>query len=209
MNSAHSYRFTRAFDELIISAPTKESYQSLAFRVGDPQAFLEELPIAADEREAIAAITIIGDGIRVTAPVNWKLAAEPMIVQNPADFSIASIEDIEDIDLAKEIFSFSGSAAAVRFHDDKGLLSNQRIELLSGVRPNDWQGKTMSSYWPADELLKFKRALLKDGRVENYQYVAFLMTGQKAQYKVDARLAQYRGDLIRIVKSLSPAQIID
>lgn len=208
MSSAPPYHFTLLDDELILSVETNECYRDLAFKINDSESFLKELPLPEDERSVIKKITIIGEGIRVSVPANWKLLTTPMIVHRPTSPTIR-IPKIEDLDLATEIFSFEGSAAAVRFHDDKGLLSNERIELTSGIRPNDWQGKIMSSYWPEDELKRFKRDLLREGQVNNYRYVAYLMTGQKAAYEVNARLVFYRDELVRVVKSVIPAQVVD
>ena len=207
MFSYPSYHVSYLNEEIVIVASTDESFSGL---VQNAEEFFEDLSLCKEEKAQIRSITIIGgDQRKVTVPIKEMQKAinrsNAMIVHQSPTVQIPTIEDME---LLTEILSYEGSAAAVRFHDDKGLFSNQRIELTSGLRPNDWQGKTMSSYWIEEELSRFKRALLKDGRVSGYEYVAHLMTGAKAAYKVDARLAFYRGDLIRIVKNIIPAQVM-
>jgi hypothetical protein len=98
------------------------------------------------------------------------------------------------------LLNFPGGAAAVRFWDDSGIANNERVEATSGAHANDWVRIRNQDFWMPGELANFKQRLLQDRKLTNYSYTAFLVTGVKCKFTVDARLALVRGQLARIVK---------
>ncbi|MBD2364478.1 hypothetical protein H6G36_25450 [Anabaena minutissima FACHB-250] len=102
-----------------------------------------------------------------------------------------------------ECLSYDGACGIVRMEDNKGLFSNEKIIISSKASPNDWVGKNMADYWIKPELDTYISRLLKEGELRNYSYTAKLMNGENARLTVNARLVQWRGELARIVKTLS------
>lgn len=145
----------------------------------------------------IKCITIVNGDRKVSFPTNF--GGEINFMAQPEHFS-GRIVTVPDSELITEVLGFERSAYIIRFSDDRGLFSNEKIKF---IRPNDWQGINIANYWVADELGRFKQDLMKDVELRDYSYIAYLFTGEKAKFTVDARLANYRGDLVRVVKNKS------
>ena len=107
------------------------------------------------------------------------------------------------IDLIDECMGYDGACGIVRMSDHKGLFSNSQIILSSNAHPNDWLGKKMSDWWIQPELDKYLERLRHDGKLENYSYVAKMMTGENARLTVNARLIIWNGEPARLVKTIS------
>lgn len=125
-------------------------------------------------------------------PASTQLADPPNLIAVPTFHSL--------LELATELENFPGGATAVRFFDDASIACNNLVEATSGKRPNDWSKMAHRDYWNSDDLSLYKQRLLRDKRLTNYSYTAYLATGQKCLFTVDAFLSQFRGDLIRVVK---------
>ena len=106
-------------------------------------------------------------------------------------------------ELITECLSYDGACGIVRMSDHKGLFSNTQIVLSSNAHPNDWIGKKMSDWWIQPELDNYLKRLNEDGELRNYSYVAKMMTGEKAELMVDARLVLWNGEPVRLVKTIS------
>jgi|GEM_PF-4012715 len=111
---------------------------------------------------------------------------------------LVQVPTISEWDLFKEVAQFEGPAGVLLFWPDLGLLNNERIELSSDVLPNEWVRHNHVGDHIEDELRKYKSRLLREGHLKNYSYA----TKKHVKMTVDARLAMYRGDLIRIVKTI-------
>ncbi len=145
-------------------------------------------------------ITIVTGNRKISFPAttNIEYVAESTMAQQ--DTVLTRVRPISDEDLISEVLGCSDPTSVVRFSDNLGLFSNSRIEISSGAKPNDWVGKNMADYWMGEELSKFRSRLLSDLELRNYFYTAYLFTGEKANFTVNARLVVYRGDLVRVVK---------
>jgi hypothetical protein len=126
----------------------------------------------------------------------------PSIIFDDRDLRSRILAERED-EIIAEVMGYGNAAYIIGLLDDKGIFSNSRIHASSGIDPNKWVGNRLTKLWIDNELPKFKETLLKDINVSNYSYYAHLFTGQKARFTVDARLTYFRGDPVRIVKTLA------
>lgn len=106
-------------------------------------------------------------------------------------------------DLIRECLACNGACGIIRMSDHKGLFSNEKITYSSNAHPNDWIGKNMANWWHEDELNPYIERLMREGQLNNYSYVAKLMSGEDARLTVDARIVNFRGESARIVKTLN------
>lgn len=148
----------------------------------------------------------IGTGSEVwcSLPVPIVLGLSSTIMSQSQQNTISSdIPLIFPLELYQELYSFPGSASALLFFDNSGIASNDNVKSSSGVSANKWLSLRHEDYWPKEELTNYKRRLLAEKTLVGYEYVAYLTTGEKCRFNVDARLARLRRDdesLIRIVK---------
>lgn len=149
-------------------------------------------PINILEIEKITLV-IAKTQIKLSFPINKKMP------DNNTKIIIPQAQD----DAMIECLSYDGACGIVRMADHKGLFSNEKIIISSKAHPNDWVGKNMADYWIKPELDTYIFRLLREGELRNYSYVAKLMNGENARLTVNARLIEWRGDLVRIVKTLS------
>lgn len=155
---------------------------------------------AAEIGASRITLILMGSAWRHSLLVNNFPIAPTIMNQNPTtDTRVLTIPEWE---LKKELCEFQGvgGAKVVRFADNQSIDCNERVELSSGVRPNDWLKLDHRSLWVPEEFSTFKDNLVKNIELRNYPYVAYLANLQKCRFVVDARLAIYRGDLVRIVK---------
>jgi hypothetical protein len=119
--------------------------------------------------------------------------------------SCSQIIAIPELELVQEVLRYPNPSSIVRMDDDKGLFANSHIRKASGIDPNQWVGKKMSSYWIEEELERYKRILLKERTLQRFSYTAYLFSGEPASFTVDASLVQFNGELCRWVRVLDCA----
>lgn len=118
----------------------------------------------------------------------------------PKSMVHSSILVIPEAEIISEIMKYPNPSSLVEFATDKGLFTNTHIEKSSGAKFSEWIGTNQGTYWIPDELQRFKRLLLKEKELTNFEYQAFFYTGEAASFKVDARLVRFNGDLCRWVR---------
>jgi hypothetical protein len=188
---------------LIIVCPTTAILAKLAkFRKFLPEALMscgEEIKISLAQKN-IKHITIAVKGRRTFFPVDLDKRVLTMnaVIKIPPRQLLVPV-----IDLIDECMEYDGACGIVRMSDHKGLFSNSQIILSSNAHPNDWLGKKMSDWWIQPELDKYLERLRHDGKLENYSYVAKMMTGENASLTVNARLIIWNGEPARLVKTIS------
>jgi hypothetical protein len=188
-----------ANENLLIHCPNDEIWRELVKNYKD---ILKFVPCKKDAN----CITIATKERRVSFPLNpsYRLHLPNMnIIQEVKTDLRSRIPSEREEDIIAEVLGYEGAAYIIRVSDDNGLLSNSRIQQSSGTNPNDWVGKRISNYWIEEELLRYKQTLMREVSLSNFSYVAYLFTGEAARFTVDARLTYYRGDLVRLVKSLA------
>lgn len=191
-------------DSSILMVPPVDQGQKHYEFIGNELRLRRKKFIKAAQQSSIKHITIMVRGGKqeytvpqFSNPHDLIMHSESGIV-TPTSPKIQTVTD--NFELFKEVYSWEGSASILRMSDNRGLFSNQRVELASGVRPNDWLKLKHEDYWPADELSKYIKNLHSKVEMRGYQYTARLITGVLCQYVVDVRLIFYNGDLARLVK---------
>lgn len=180
-------------NDLLIICPTDRVFKAVYLR-------RKQIIRLVGKFVRFSEITIVTGNRKVSFPANTNIEYVAGFAMTQQDTILTRVRSISDGDLIPEVLGCSDPTSVVRFDDNLGLFSNSRIEISSGAKPNDWVGKNMADYWIGEELSKFRNSLLRDLELRNYSYTAYLFTGEKAKFTVNARLVVYRGDLVRVVK---------
>lgn len=164
----------------------------------------QSLKKAAASVEA-SRITLRSIGSEYRRSLLVRLSSTTSTIMNqtePQQHTDSRILTISEWDLKKELCQFDGTGGAkvVRFFDDQSIDCAGSVELSSGVPSNDWIRLDHKSLWIPEEFSTFKSKLMSEVELKNYPYTAYLANGQKCRFVVDARLSNYRGNLVRIVK---------
>ena len=124
----------------------------------------------------------------------------PFMQRDKQAMTNKDILKMSEADLIAEIMKYPKPSSLVRMKDDKGIFTNSLVRQSSGISPNNWIGKQMSNYWIEEELERYKRLLLLEKKLINFEYSAFFFTGQAANFTVESRLINFNGDLCRWVR---------
>lgn len=190
-----------ANEEVLIYCPTWQNAHALFLR---KKYFLK---VAAEVRASRITFTSLQDGplgkyYKRSAKVQSILASTIMPQNLPKTSQDSRILTISEWDLKQELCQFQGAGGAkvIRVFDNQSIDCAGNVEKSSGVKSNDWLRLDHASLWIPEEFSNFKSELISKVELRNYSYVAHLADLQKCRFVVDARLAFYRGDLVRIVK---------
>ena len=181
--------------ELLIVCPSDKVFRGVYLR----RKYIIQL---IQKSAKFSEITIVAGDRKISFPAITDVEFVVASTMIQPDTVLTRVKSISDEDLIPEVLGCQYPASVVRFSDNLGLFSNSLIERSSGAKPNDWVGKNMADYWVGEELSRFRTSLLRDLELKDYSYNAYLFTGEKARFTVDARLVVYRGDLSRVVKCL-------
>jgi hypothetical protein len=177
-------RFRKALPNALVSCCGEEIKTSLM------QKNVEHITIATLGR--MTTFSIVLDK-RVLADMN-----NPVIEISPRQLIL-----VPQLELIKECLAYEGACGIIGMSNHTGYFSNAQIVLSSNAHPNDWLGKKMSDWWIQPELDEYLGRLRHDGKLENYSYVAKMMTGENARLTVDSRLIVWNGEPARLVKTIS------
>jgi len=136
-----------------------------------------------------------GLAVSVTPTVWWKY------MQN-AEYAglIDVVERVSDLDIYKELLDWKHSGSILRMSDGLGLFNNGLTHMACGIRSSDWLKLDHNSYHLQEELDRYVGSLVRDREIREFSYRAFWPNGQIHEFTVNARLANYRDELVRIVK---------
>lgn len=157
---------------------------------------LDLLGLAQKLKISVARPASSSDITLAVAPTTWWNYMQ----QQNEDSLIHVVEQISDIDLYKELLDWGHSGSVLRMSDGLGLFNNGRVHLAGGVSPSEWLKLDHNRFHLPEELNRYTGTLLRDREIRNFSYNASWPNGQIHQFTVNARLANYRGELVRIVK---------
>jgi len=178
-------------DQIFVVCDTDETFIEIAKRQKE---FIQALTVDSESWDEIILRSELGGKLTTFYPPKFRplIAAKPMVH--------SSILVIPEAEIISEIMKYPNPSSLVEFSSDRGWFTNTHVEKSSGAKFSEWIGANQGSYWIPEELQRFKQLLLKDKELLGFKYQAFLYTGQKADFEVDARLVTFNGSLCRWVR---------
>jgi hypothetical protein len=174
---------------------------------------VNRLPLPLLERVAIKAIQFDAPFVEVWTLAEWTSESpdrRPEYVYS-AQAALLLVRQVGLLRVPSAAVSIpgigqNGSIAIARMHDHVGLYC-ANIEQHCAAKANDWLGKDMSRYHIPSELERLVRSLEQHGRIASFTYRALDFELREKELTVNAWLAEYQGDLCRVVEVLHSALV--
>ena len=193
---------------IVIACPNTSTFAKLTkYRKVLPRSLMsccgEEIKTSLIQKN-IKRITIAVLGRSTSFPINLDkrvladMDTDTTVMKTPPRQLIL----VPQMELIKECLGYEGACGIVGMSDHQGYFSNAQIALSSNAHPNKWIKEKMSDYFIASELERYIGDLERDGELRDYTYRAKLMTGEKVELTVNARIVAWNGELARIVKTI-------